>query len=712
MPLPEELKGKPLFPTITYKNVSLDVNFGPTARVPLPFACHMLGGAAAADVEISKPQQFGKSGKPEVVFPLGLPEQGYFDWVDDFVAKNPGYTELSDRKLIEWARKSGVWQQRNQGVPGTNDKPEPRFGLPGLDDWSVSKVMWAIAPTLQRNFIVPELKSNLVPSERQESLLRYQGQDYHRKAVVLMGEPTKDFKERVHAGLLAEKQAKADAEHKKKAQEENRKQMLELRKTKAEEAKKAREAAAAKKAEGAADAEGAEQGEAGTEQTEGEEAKAKDEETGEAEVEETKAEAAEGEDAKMEETAAPVELTEEEKKQCFRKTQLLDLAEKELAKSYASFALPAKAEGFDEISFAWSKEADCSKLLKDWVMEKKLTQRAEDLQPGAGFKEQYAIWQKTLSEWRKAHADHKDPARRKAAETKKAEAAKQKREEDKKALIEAGDEEGAKALDAKLETEAEPVEELDVENLDVFAVENIMDIGNGDALFADFAYEDWVLLSTRYELHLLLHSFKKDLNDPDRLSFGLKHLSYYYNKYYKKNWSMQQFGIKEFDDLVELLKDSVSLDSASGHLKADQAEDATLDSFMKLTEDNRRERQRRIEAGDETARLKFSRPAPAGKQGDKGYGKGGGGKGSYGKGAPAPPGRYAGAGGGAAAPPPRYAGYGAPAPQGGGSYAAQKRPYSPGPPPAYGASKQPRAGGYGAYGGGGAGGPAGGAYRR
>eukprot|EP00438_Fugacium_kawagutii_P015722 Skav235345 [mRNA] locus=scaffold520:1253293:1253487:- [translate_table: standard] len=39
-------------------------------------------------------------------------------------------------------------------------------------------------------------------------------------------------------------------------------------------------------------------------------------------------------------------------------------------------------------------------------------------------------------------------------------------------------------------------------------------------LFEKFQYEDWTLLSTRYELHLLLHSFKKDLNDPDRPSFG------------------------------------------------------------------------------------------------------------------------------------------------------------------------------------------------
>lgn len=31
---------------------------------------------------------------------MGLPEQGYFDWVDQFLQKNPGYVELSDRKII------------------------------------------------------------------------------------------------------------------------------------------------------------------------------------------------------------------------------------------------------------------------------------------------------------------------------------------------------------------------------------------------------------------------------------------------------------------------------------------------------------------------------------------------------------------------------------------------------------------------------------
>merc|ERR1712196_302305 len=45
-------------------------------------------------------------------------------------------------------------------------------------------------------------------------------------------------------------------------------------------------------------------------------------------------------------------------------------------------------------------------------------------------------------------------------------------------------------------------------------------------------------------------------------------------------------------------------------LEAKLAEDATLETFVKVTEEHRRERQRRMDAGDETAQLKFSRPGP------------------------------------------------------------------------------------------------------
>ena len=65
--------------------------------------------------------------KPEVILPVGLPSQGFFDWVDEFVEKNPGYVELSDRKILEteeWpVEAKGGWvpgQARRQlRCPGT-----------------------------------------------------------------------------------------------------------------------------------------------------------------------------------------------------------------------------------------------------------------------------------------------------------------------------------------------------------------------------------------------------------------------------------------------------------------------------------------------------------------------------------------------------------------------------------------------------------------
>ena len=46
----------------------------------------------------------------EVLFPVGLPDEGMFDWLDMFLAKNPTYTELSDRVILDWAHKSGLWR--------------------------------------------------------------------------------------------------------------------------------------------------------------------------------------------------------------------------------------------------------------------------------------------------------------------------------------------------------------------------------------------------------------------------------------------------------------------------------------------------------------------------------------------------------------------------------------------------------------------------
>jgi len=375
-----------------------------------------------------------------------------------------------------------------------------------------------------------------------------------------------------------------------------------------------------------------------------------------------------------EEPEAAPELTEEEKKLWYRTTTLPDISDNALSKAYSSFTLPSKEEGFDEVTFLWQSEKDCAELLRKWILEKKLTQRAEDLTPGAEFKEQWTKWQKTLAEYKRRQQEYKDPSRRKALQAKKVEAAKKAVAEEKEKLMKAGDEEAANALEAKAVKDAEP-KEVDVEELDVLGVADVMDIGNGAPLFENFQYEDWVLLSTRYELHLLMLSFKKDLNDPDRPGFTEQHFGYYYNKYFKKNWNLSQFALEKFTDLLDLLKGTVVVES-SGFLKSEQAEDTPVEMFVKLTEDHRRERERRVDAGDETAQLKFTRQAPQGAPA-KGNGKGGGKP--------------------AAAPSRAYGNSSS-----GNSYGAQKRPYQPTTTTSTYASKAPRTsygGSYGGYGG-------------
>merc|ERR1711972_253265 len=40
--IPEAMVGKALFPTVTYRNLTLQLNWGPTLSAPLPFKCRTL----------------------------------------------------------------------------------------------------------------------------------------------------------------------------------------------------------------------------------------------------------------------------------------------------------------------------------------------------------------------------------------------------------------------------------------------------------------------------------------------------------------------------------------------------------------------------------------------------------------------------------------------------------------------------------------------
>merc|ERR1712054_588781 len=86
--IPDELLGKTLFPTITYRNVTVNYNFGPTPHSSLPFTCRMLQDATAKDVEVKK-TVVPKDGKYTAAFPVCLPEEGSFQWLDSWLKENP-----------------------------------------------------------------------------------------------------------------------------------------------------------------------------------------------------------------------------------------------------------------------------------------------------------------------------------------------------------------------------------------------------------------------------------------------------------------------------------------------------------------------------------------------------------------------------------------------------------------------------------------------
>jgi len=171
--------------------------------------------------------------------------------------------------------------------------------------------------------------------------------------------------------------------------------------------------------------------------------------------------------------------------------------------------------------------------------------------------------------------------------------------------------EKVKAADEQNEKTNVEVElpEIDASTVDVFSVEDVSDLGNCEPLFQNFEHEDWVLFTTRCELHLLLHAWKKDLDDIDRPSFVVDHLPFYYNKYIGKQFNANDFAVSEIADVVKFVDDTVKINGGSGYLECLTPVDSAFSHFVKLTEQQRRNRNRRADAGDEGSVIKFPKRA-------------------------------------------------------------------------------------------------------
>merc|ERR1712217_411701 len=313
----------------------------------------------------------------------------------------------------------------------------------------------------------------------------------------------------------------------------------------------------------------------------------KEEEDDEVKDEEMKEE----EDVQDDDEPAPrVELTEEEKNQVFPKKEAAgppDITPDEINRSFGKFTVPDKSEGFDERRYEWEGAKESYDYLRKWVVARKQNDRMDDLEPSAWWKDKHAEWIQTFHDWQAKQKEFKNSEIMRAKEEK----AREKEEAKQKA-----EEEGTVYEDDD--------EEIEVETM---GVENLDDVGNGEPLYGYFEFEDWALLQLRMELYFLQYAFRKDVDDADRPGVHDHHLAFYYTKYFRKTLNAKHFNASTHKELCALVKDTVKIDEETNLLLSALSDDTEqFDIFVKLTEDKRRARQRRLDAGDETARIKYS----------------------------------------------------------------------------------------------------------
>jgi len=173
------------------------------------------------------------------------------------------------------------------------------------------------------------------------------------------------------------------------------------------------------------------------------------------------------------------------------------------------------------------------------------------------------------------------------------------------------EEEKAEEEEAEEEEAEEPVsedEDFDSDAIDIFGVENIFEIGGKPVqpVFAHFGFEDWALMGLRFELNLLVHAFKKDVKDAERAQIHEDNVAFYYQKYYKKGLSPTFFGVKTSKDLINFFADTLAITPQrvlETHLPCDFE---ALNVFVLLGEAARRDRARRIDLGEEAAKIKMT----------------------------------------------------------------------------------------------------------
>merc|ERR1712176_1569959 len=185
---------------------------------------------------------------------------------------------------------------------------------------------------------------------------------------------------------------------------------------------------------------------------------------------------------------------------------------------------------------------------------------------GEGFNTEFAEFNKAVDEYQAKQKTYNMSKPAKAA-------AKKKKEDD-------DEEDGEDKDEEKKEGEEAPKKE----EADIFSVSDVCDIGDGEPLFAHFVFEDWMMFQLRYECYLLTAHFMKDVNDPERVGIHQANFAYYYHRYFKRQFTPRAYGKESLEDVLELIKDAVEINSANGIVKCKLEEDKakSIPELLKL----------------------------------------------------------------------------------------------------------------------------------
>jgi len=643
--IPEKLHGKTLFPLIAVRSSTVAPHFGCNGGRPLkelPFKARMLDDAAAADV-VANTVVAPKSGKYDAAFLVGLPNEGTADYLDyEFYPANAEkkYVEVSTRSLLKMCEASGL-----KGNP-TNPAS---YRIAELDNGAMLKAFRNLAVSKRRNLILMDVSKYLNSKARTAEVANFATSSWFTKrALVTVGAPSKPFVAKVQAlELDNEKEIlKAKIDGEKARWEADNRQKKAVAEAQYEKTKLLAEAAGEKAPPLTVDPADAEPNWA----------------------EKMKVDKALVKDLKFRKGFADMN-TENIGRQFIDFTLPKEgaqnpLPDKRWLKEDEEMPEATGGEGFDEIEYAWDKAAGAAKYLAAYKASRKVTEKhfGEKTEYFAEHQEEMNKEKEALRVAQRTYREHKSKRKAKtiaaaqaekaaekaaAAAAEKAAAAAAAAEAKKEAEGETPAEgetkvvgEEVKAEEPKAEEtkdaempEAEKKEEeddgvdhtvdddaapADIKKADVDSID-----GKGTPLFKDWRDDDFALLQVRSELHLLASAFKADFTakDAERKGIHTKLLGAYYQWYFGKSLQTTTYGQTSEEKLLEYCKDTVTV-NADGVLAAVHKEENPRSTFIKKVEEERRERQYRLDAGDETARLNFGRGGGA-KGGNKGGFKGG-----------------------------------------------------------------------------------------